>query len=290
MALRGSIPETTDKRLKMLMFGEAGAGKTTCSIQFPKPYIIDTEKGAENDQYIKKIQERGGAYWSCNDFDEIMNEVRSLLTEKHEYCTVIIDPVTTIHDSLLDKKEQEVGSDFGRHYGAAKKEFKRLCNLLVRLDMNVVLTSHHKNLYGTGTMQVSGKTFDGPKGLDYLFDLVLEIQVRGSERWANVHKSRFENIAVNEAFEFSYDTLAKKYGREVLEREAVALVLATPDQIEKVDLLFSRLPNGDYLRSAWLEKKSAGSVEEITQADMDKAIEYLSKQVLENTDKVKGIK
>jgi len=278
MPLRGSIPETTDKRLKMLMFGEAGAGKTTCSIQFPRPYVIDTEKGAENDQYINAIKKRGGAYWSCNDFDEIMNEIRSLLSEKHEYRTVVIDPVTTIHDALLDKKEQQVGSDFGRHYGAAKKEFKRLCNLLVRLDMNVILTSHHKNLYGAGTMQVSGKTFDGPKGLDYLFDLVLEIQVLGTERWAAVRKSRFPNIAVNESFEFTYDVLAEKYGREVLEREAVAVKLANPGQVEKVETLFARLPDGDKLKEQWLDKKKVSAVSEVSEDDILKAIEYLTNQ------------
>ena len=276
--LRGSIPKPEDKRLKALFFGEAGAGKTTCSIQFPRPYVIDTERGAENDQYISRIKDRGGAYWASNDMAEIMNEVRALLSEKHEFRTLVIDPVTTIHDALLDRKEQEVGSEFGRHYGAAKKEFKRLCNLLTRLDMNVILTSHHKNLYTGGSMQVSGKTYDGPKGLDYLFDLVLEIQVRGTDRWACVRKSRFENLPTNDAFEFSYDVLAEKYGREVLEREAVAVKLASPDQVSTVEALFAKLPDGNKLREAWLDKRKVSAVQEVSEGDIQKAIEYLETQ------------
>ena len=37
--LRGKKPETIEKRLKALFYGPAGVGKTTCAIQFPKPYL-----------------------------------------------------------------------------------------------------------------------------------------------------------------------------------------------------------------------------------------------------------
>jgi hypothetical protein len=47
VALRGSIPKPEDKRLKAMFFGAAGVGKTTAAIQFPAPYLIDTERGAE---------------------------------------------------------------------------------------------------------------------------------------------------------------------------------------------------------------------------------------------------
>jgi hypothetical protein len=43
--LRGKKPEAINKRLKMFMYGGAGAGKTTAAIQFPNSYIIDCEKG-----------------------------------------------------------------------------------------------------------------------------------------------------------------------------------------------------------------------------------------------------
>ena len=53
MTLRGKKPESVEKRLKLLMYGTAGVGKTTAAISFPAPYLIDTERGAENDQYIE---------------------------------------------------------------------------------------------------------------------------------------------------------------------------------------------------------------------------------------------
>ena len=75
-------------------------------------------------------------------------EVKSLLTEKHDFRTLVIDPITPIYNDLLDKCETQVGTDFGRHYGAANKTMKRLANLIMALDMNVVITAHAKTEYG----------------------------------------------------------------------------------------------------------------------------------------------
>jgi Rad3-related DNA helicase len=103
MALRGVKPEAIQKRLKALFYGGAGVGKTTAAIQFPAPYLIDTEKGAENVQYTKLLQKAGGVVYQTTDFDELMKEVKSLLTEKHEYKTLIIDPLTILYNDLLDQ-------------------------------------------------------------------------------------------------------------------------------------------------------------------------------------------
>ena len=49
--------------------------------------------------------------------------------------------------------------DFGRHYGEANKIMKRLANLIMALDMNVVVTAHSKKEYGDN-LKVLGHTFD----------------------------------------------------------------------------------------------------------------------------------
>src|ERR1700749_274250 len=103
MGLRGIKPEKIEKRLKALFYGAAGAGKTTAAISFPKPYLIDTEKGAENDQYVKALKKSGGVIFQTSAFEELITEVTALLTEKHEYKTLIIDPLTILYNDLLDK-------------------------------------------------------------------------------------------------------------------------------------------------------------------------------------------
>ena len=108
-----------EQRLKCLFYGSAGVGKTMAAIQFPKPYIIDTEGSTNKPQYVRQIEKVDGAVLMTVDIDEMINEVRELLTTKHDYKTLIIDSLTLLYNDLLDKAEQKVGSEFGRHYGEA---------------------------------------------------------------------------------------------------------------------------------------------------------------------------
>ena len=278
MALRGKKPEPKDKRMKALFFGAAGVGKTTAAIQFPRPYLIDTERGAENDQYGKLLIGRGGALFQTSDFDEMITEVKALLSDQHEYRTLIIDPITTVYDDLLDKAAQKVGTDFGRHYGEAKKQWKQLYNLLNRLDMNVIITSHAKKLYGENFAD-KGNTFDGPKGLDYLFDLVFEIQKRGEKRVGLVHKTRVENFPEGDVFPFSYDQVAERYGRDVLEREAVAITLASEEQASKIKALISEVVIPIESQQKWLEKAQATEWTEVSAEQAGKIIAHLEAQI-----------
>src|SRR5215216_283410 len=88
--LRARKPDAVTKRLKLFMFGPAGVGKTTAAIQFPNSYVIDCERGTEN--YDKLITDSGSAVFQTTDIQEVIAEVKSLLTEKHNYRTLVIDP------------------------------------------------------------------------------------------------------------------------------------------------------------------------------------------------------
>src|SRR5690606_6858522 len=158
-------------------------------------------------------------------------------------------------NNLLEKCEQEVGSDFGRHYGEANKIMKRLANLIMALDMNVIVTAHAKKEYGEN-LRVLGQTFDGWRQLDYWFDLVVELSKgKGRKgRFAKVVKTRLEQFPDEESFEWSYDAIQRKYGVETLEREAAVVQLARPMQVQEIrDLLgIVRLPEG--LVDKWFAK------------------------------------
>jgi hypothetical protein len=278
MALRAKKPEAIQKRLKALFYGSAGVGKTTAAIKFPKPYLIDTEKGAENDQYTKILQKAGGVVFQTSDFNELMTEVKALLTEKHEYKTLIIDPLTTLYNDLLDKSALKNGTEFGRHYSDANKQIKHLLSLLLRLDMNVIITSHSKNEYGQN-MSVLGQTFDCYKKLDYLFDLCFEVQKRGKERVGLVKKSRIESFPDTETFPFSYDEIAKRYGRDVLERDAVAQELADDIQIKEILRLIDLIKVPEEVFQKWLDKASSERWEEMPKDAIQKCIDHLQNKI-----------
>ena len=63
---------------------------------------------------------------------------------------------------------------------------------------------------------------------------MFEIQKRGKERVGIVKKSRIETLPDGEQFPFSYSEIANRYGKDVLEREAISEKLATPEQVSRL--------------------------------------------------------
>lgn len=284
MALRGIQPELVQKRLKCLMYGVAGVGKTMAAISFPKPYLIDTEKGFEHQQYLDKIKENGGCVFHTTNFEELLSEVKALATEKHEYKTLIIDPLTVIYSNLVDKcaldrvtPQNPDGTAHGGHYMAVDRKMKQLISLLIKVDMNVIVTSHSKTLYGNN-MSVLGQTFDCYKKLDYLFDLVFEINKKGKVREAIIKKTRMVTFPESDRFPFSYDEIANRYGREILEKDCQAL-LATPQQISQVKSFIKLMEIKQETIDKWFKKGEATDWDEMSRPVMDCIIAYLkSKQ------------
>jgi len=280
MALRGVQPDLIQKRLKVLIYGVSGAGKTFASISFPKPYLIDCEKGYEHDHYLKKIKENGGAIFHTTDFDELLAEVKDLGTQKHGYKTLIIDPLTVVYNNLLEKcitnrvsVSNPDGMAHGGHYIAANRAMKLLMNLLINLDMNVIVTSHAKNEYGSN-MVVLGSTFDGYKKMDYLFDLVFEITKTAKYRMAIVKKTRIEAFPDGDKFAFSYEEVASRYGKDILERDA-EILKASQAQIDDATQLVKQLDIPTQTIDKWFAKAEVSAWQDMPYSSMDKIITHL---------------
>jgi hypothetical protein len=205
---------------------------------------------------------------------EVIAEVKSLLTEKHDHRTLVIDPITTVYNDLLDKCETQVGSDFGRHYGAANKQMKRLANLIMSLDMNVLITAHAKPEYGQNLAKI-GYTFDGWKQLDYWFDLVVELNKKGKKRFATVRKTRVDSFPDEDVFEWSYDAIAKRYDVGVLEKEAAQLRLATPEQVKEIKYLLDLVKIPEGVIDKWFAKAGVDLWEDMPSDVTAKCIDYV---------------
>lgn len=277
-SLRGVKAEETQQRLKVFFYGAAKVGKTTASIQFPKPYWIDTEGSADKPIYVQLMKKSGGVVFQTQDFEEVVKEVKLLMTEKHEFKTLIIDSFTILYNDLVDKFEVKMGSEFGRHITAANKRVKHLLNLLLRLDMNVIITSHSKNEYG-GNMVVLGQTFDCYKKLDYLFDLIVEVQKRGKERIAVIKGSRFDCFKEDECFPFTYEEIASRYGKEVMEKEAIPVKIAEFNQVVEIMKLIDLVKTPQETIDKWLKKANSETLEDMPYDSIQKCIEHLKTSI-----------
>ncbi len=283
--LKAVDPTTAEpSKPKILIFGKPGVGKTWTSIDFPKPYYIDTESGADLAHYTAKLKAVGGAYFGVDqgslDFKEVIDQVKALATEQHDYKTLVIDSVSKIFNTTIAAEAEKLGSS--DQYGASKKPAvsytRQLVNWLDRLDMSVILIAHEKPMWGIdakGQRAEIGVTFDAYDKLEYELHLCLNITKEGDSRKARVRKSRILAFPDGSVFDWSYAKFSEMYGKDIIEKKHEALKLATPEQIKEFNELLEVVKMADDWLEKCLTKFKATKVEELDSDKLAKMIEMV---------------
>jgi len=274
-------------KLKMLVFGKAGVGKTWFSIDFPNPYYIDSEGGARLKHYQAKLAEVGGAYFGPEDgalnFEEVLAQIQALATEKHGYKTLVVGSITKLYQTAIAKEAERLGSQ--DVFGASKKPaiafMRRLVQWITRLDMNVVFEAHETAEWGlvNGQRSEIGSKEDVWDKLIYELDLTIQIQRRGESRVALVRKSRLQGFPEQEAFPCVFEEFAVRYGKDYIEADMVPIVLASPEQVAEIQRLLGiiNLPQNEIDKA--LSRAGAEEWSELTGEQAAKYIDYLKKKV-----------
>jgi len=284
--------EALTKRLKLLVYGATGTGKTTLALKFPGVAMLDMDAGAD-------LYEGDHSIMRAADADSAMAAVDWLLTEKHEHRTLAIDPATIYWDALQKKwsdiflARNKSGKGFKfefyelqpKDWMTLKAEHKEFFRKVSLLDMNVVATAREKILYSDdGGMKKLGDTFDGEKSLPYLFDVVLRLH-RGpkGEYLATTIKDRTGKLPTG-TFPNDFAVFADAFGMDNLSKPANQNPLATEDQKSQIVGLAGILALSDERLLAGLRgfAKCEGW-DDLTEAGAKKVIEILTTQVKRET-------
>ena len=282
MVLKAKAPEDVKpSKPKFLISGASGVGKTFFSLSWPKPYLIDCEGGATRPQYQAKLKAVGGSYLGkeegSQEFDVVIDQVKALITEKHDYKTLIIDSFSYLYMLEAAKAEEKIGSDFGRDKKEAQKPTKQLMRWLEKLDMNIILICHSKEKWVRTGKEIAsaGTTFDGYDKMEYLLDLWVEIVGKNFI----VKKSRIDSFPQGNIFPLEYAKFAELYGQQVIEADVVPLPLATPEQVARVKLLISTLNISEELIEKNMKKMDVDAFEEMTYNQITNVIETFEKRL-----------
>jgi len=207
-----------DRRLKLLLWGDSGTGKTTLALQFPKPVVLDLEGGT--DLY-------GDAYTfdrlRTTSADAAMEAIDWLRDNTHDYETLIIDPISVYWEALqhkwseifLQRNKQSRGFKFEfyefqmRDWMVVKSEMREFVRKLIAVDMNVVVTARQKTLYAEGALKALGETFDGEKSLAYLFDQVVRLYRDEQRRFMALCQKDRSGVLPAVPFEVQYAVFEK---------------------------------------------------------------------------------
>lgn len=289
MPLKAKKPDPAKKRMKAFVFGIWGSGKTMAAIQFPHSVIIDTEKGTEN--YSRSINNSESVVLMSSNSDEIKDEIKVLLTEKHNYRTLTIDPVTELRNAIQEKwtrvfdkyakteKEVEM-QDYGMRYWAkVNGEYKSVLRMLKQLDMNVFLTAHQKDVYDGNTK--SGVGPDSGKNDLHMFDYAFQVRIENGKLIAKTVKERAEigEPKFPKEFEWSYQNFCNYYGKDEIEKESAPVPLATAEQAKELYQLISVVNVDKEEVQKWLDKADCDEFSEMTEAQILKCIDHVKKKL-----------
>lgn len=201
-----------DVNLKVMVWGESGSGKSRFALSAPNPIVIDLEGSTRlyaNEFDFWKAEVDKTNPQAGNPGSLTINLLKEILEGKYpDRKTLIVDPVTDLLDCIEDvsakKYEEMIGKKVTelnavqktKWYAYRRETARNILNQLKDIPMNLILVARAKNLWDTkdGKMQPVGFTYDALDIVEYLMDIVIQLEKNGDETRAIVKKSRLGNL------------------------------------------------------------------------------------------------
>mgnify|MGYP003328412619 FL=1 len=92
MSIMKTISKPTDRPVIVTICGDSGVGKTSLAATFPKPIVIRAEDGLQ----AIPVASRPDAFPLIQGADELWEQLKALIGEKHDYQTLVVDSVTAL--------------------------------------------------------------------------------------------------------------------------------------------------------------------------------------------------
>lgn len=159
-----------DTPKRVLVYGAEKVGKSTFAAGAPKPIFVGAENGTER-LNVERLEPR--------TWGEAVEWIGELGAEKHDYQTLVVDPVNWLEPLCwaavvgdTGGTIEEYGGGYGKGYTAALDHWRQFLFAVERCwraGMNVVLVAHSMV-----------KTFQNPEGLPYdRYELAMNAKAAG---------------------------------------------------------------------------------------------------------------
>lgn len=201
-----------DANIKVLVWGESGSGKSRFALSSPNPIVVDLEGStrlyAEDFDFYKaevdptNVQAANPATLTKNIIKEINNN------EYPDRKTLVIDPLTDLLDCIenicAETYQKQIGKKITdlnaiqktKWYAYRKETSRKILDNLKDIPMNLILVARSKNMWDTvdGKLQPVGQTYDCLEIVEYLMDIVINLEKTSEGIVAKVKKSRLANL------------------------------------------------------------------------------------------------
>lgn len=234
--LAGAKPASEKSPLIITIAGDAGSGKTSLASTFPKPFIIRTRGEAVPRDIPQESQPAGlvpvgnrkvkvgeTAIW---DEEELFDQFRALLSEKHDYKTVIVDSVTGLEElfvqNIIDvqpakqKSMNAAGNGYGSAWDTVKSKHAKVMAaaeaLRERKGMHVIFICH-----------VDVKRLDPPDGAPFT-----KYTLQLHEKTAPIYTNRVDAVAF-----VKQEVFVMEGGKAKTSDDRVLVMGMTPSNVSK---------------------------------------------------------
>lgn len=283
----GTKATEVKKKLKLLMYGKSGVGKTLAAIQFPSPYLLDIEKGAQHDVYVKELAKHPehAVYSEARSVEEIMQICNALKREKHNFKTLIIDSLTWVYENLkraeanaLKSRGNKDGKAFYRHRLNADEKTRELVEYLLELDMNIIVICHATEEKGEDGTKTGDYIPNCMAGIEHMFDIALYLERKKDGPVKAVPlKSRIENVKLFQPFNFTFEEMAKRYDESILNTGCEPTPPASEEQVEKMNQLAQSIDEVKVLKA--LDKAGVQNLSQLDSKQAAKFIDFYEQKV-----------
>lgn len=128
-------------KIKALIYGQAGMGKTTLALSAPSPLLLDFDGGVHRVNYGHQVPTVQITRWE--DCEDVMKENLS------DYCTLVIDTGGKMLDFMAEyiiRKNPKLGKSNGaltlQGFGERKGMFRQFCKQAMLMDKHLVFVAH----------------------------------------------------------------------------------------------------------------------------------------------------
>ena len=128
------------RNVKMMIYGQAGAGKTTLALSASKPCVLDFDRGVRRVS-PKHLMASGAGVIQVNRWEEVMSILTAEVDDIMPYDTIVVDTVGKMMDYITSYRCNG-GQPRLQDWGRINNDFKWFCSRLSELGKNIIFVAH----------------------------------------------------------------------------------------------------------------------------------------------------